>query len=304
MGGNFTKTGLILIYPGYQNEAKQYQYGRIIEEFNKLGITIEKLKVDEIIFAIQNNESNRDVSKYDFCIQLVKDKYINTLLEKAGIPSFNKYTAIENTDDKMMSYTILANKGIAMPMTISGVTNTGIEKIDSVSISKELEDYIEQKLGYPLIIKKSNSKGGRDIYKANNQKELEQICKSLDNKGYLFQEFVKDNIGKDIRVLVIGGKTIGAFMRSNENDFRSNISLGGKALPYEIETAYSETAEKVAKLLKLDYGSVDFFMTKDKKPLLCEVNSDPAIIDFEQLLNKNIAEIFAKHVVKQVYAMG
>lgn len=36
------KKGLILIYPGFQNEAKQYQYNRIIEEFNKNGISIDK----------------------------------------------------------------------------------------------------------------------------------------------------------------------------------------------------------------------------------------------------------------------
>lgn len=41
------KKGLILIYPGFQNEAKQYQYNRLIEEFNKKGISMDKLKVDE-----------------------------------------------------------------------------------------------------------------------------------------------------------------------------------------------------------------------------------------------------------------
>ena len=31
----YYKKGLILIYPGFQNEAKQYQYNRLIEEFKK-----------------------------------------------------------------------------------------------------------------------------------------------------------------------------------------------------------------------------------------------------------------------------
>lgn len=34
-------------YPDFKNEAKQYQYNRLIEEFNKKGISIDKLKVDE-----------------------------------------------------------------------------------------------------------------------------------------------------------------------------------------------------------------------------------------------------------------
>ena len=34
-------------------------------------------------------------------------------------------------------------------------------------------------------------------------------------------------MGKDIRVAVVGKKVVGSFMRINENDYRSNISLGG-----------------------------------------------------------------------------
>lgn len=301
MKKEFSKKGLILIYPGYQNEAKQYQYGRIIEEFTRLGILIDKLKVDEVIFEIQNSKANLDVNNYDFCIQLVKDKYINKILEKDNIRCFNTYTAIENCDDKMMTYTILENNNIKMPSTISGIMNTGIEKIDNFASSKQLKDYVEKNLGYPFIVKKSNSKGGRDIYRINNRNELEDICNKLNGSQYLFQQFIADNSGKDIRVPVIGGNVVGSFMRINENDFRSNITLGGTAIPYEISNDYKEVAEKVAKILNLDYCSVDFFVSNDKEPLICEVNPDPALKSIEKLLDKNVAKIFAEHIVDNVY---
>lgn len=301
MKKEFSKKGLILIYPGYQNEAKQYQYGRIIEEFTKLGITMDKLKVDEVIFEIQNGKANLDVNNYDFCIQLVKDKYINALLEKDNIRCFNTYSAIENCDDKMITYTILENNNIKMPSTISGIMNEGKEKIDNFACSKQLKDYVETDLGYPFIVKKSNSKGGRDIYKINNRNELENICNKLNGSQYLFQQFISDNSGKDIRVPVIGGNVVGSFMRINENDFRSNITLGGSAIPYEISNNYKKVAEKVAKILKLDYCSVDFFVSNDKEPLICEVNPDPALKSIEKLLDKNVAKIFAEYIVDNVY---
>lgn len=94
------KKGLILIYPGFQNEAKQYQYNRLIEEFNQKGISIDKLKVDEQYTSVIGGKLNIDVKQYDFCIQLVKDKYISEQLSKEGIRSFNSYQAIENCDDK------------------------------------------------------------------------------------------------------------------------------------------------------------------------------------------------------------
>lgn len=295
------KRGLILIYPGFQNEAKQYQYNRIAEEFEKLGIIIDKLKVDEVITSVENGKSNLQVDKYDFCIQLVKDKYINALLEKSNIRSFNTYVAIENCDDKMMAYTLLAENNINMPTTICGNINTGVEKIEDTSLNDKHKDYIEKSLGYPLIAKKSDSKGGRDIYKIDDRTSLDEICIKLNGSQYLFQEYISENIGKDIRVPVVGGKVIGAFMRENENDFRSNITTGGRAIPYTITDKHREIAEKVAKILKLDYCSVDFFLTDSEEPMICEVNADPALRSIEKLLDKNVAKIFAEYVVNEIY---
>jgi hypothetical protein len=78
----YYKKGLILIYPGHQNEAKIFQYNRLIEEFEKLGIQIDKLKVDEVTISVKNSKFNLSL-EYDFCIQLVSDKYINVLLKKS-----------------------------------------------------------------------------------------------------------------------------------------------------------------------------------------------------------------------------
>ena len=241
------------------------------------------------------------VDKYDFCIQLVKDKYINALLEKANIRSFNPYESIENCDDKMMAYTLLSGNNIKMPSTICGNINTGVEKIEDTALNDKFKEYIEKRLGYPLIAKKSNSKGGRDIYKIDNRANLDEICDKLSGSQYLFQQYISENIGKDIRVPVVGGKVIGAFMRENENDFRSNITIGGRAIPYTITDKHKEVAEKVAKILKLDYCSVDFFLTYDNEPLICEVNADPALRSIEKLLEKNVAKIFAEYIVNKIY---
>lgn len=297
----YNKKGLLLVYPGEQNEAKQYQYNRLIEEFGKLGIIIDKLKVDDVIMEVKGGKTNLPILSYDFCIQLVKDKYINALLEKNGIRAFNTYEAIENCDDKMMTYCLLADNDIKMPSTISGVINTGVENIANASVSEKLKDQVEKSLGYPFIVKKSNSKGGRDIYKIENRQRLDEICNKLEGTNYLFQQFIADNQGKDVRTILVGGRYIGAIMRVNENDFRSNIKLGGNAFLYTVTEEYKKTAEKVAKLLQLDYCSVDFFLTDNNKPIICEVNADPALSSFEKITGINVAKQFVEHVVKQIY---
>lgn len=297
----YYKKGLILVYPGEQNEAKLYQYNRLIEEFEKQGIEIDKLKVDEIILGVEDGKANLSVNKYDFCIQLVKDRYINALLEKSEIRAFNTYSAIENCDDKMMTYCLLSDNNIKIPSTISGIVNTGVENIKDISASERLKNYVEETLGYPLIAKKSDSKGGRDIYKIDNRTMLDEICDKLNGSRYLFQQFIPFNPGKDIRTVVVGGKYIGAIMRVNENDFRSNIKLGGNAFSYTVTEEYKEIAEKVANILNLDYCSVDFFLTDDNKPIICEVNADPAMSSFEKITGINVAKEFAEHVIKEIY---
>lgn len=296
-----TNKGLVLVYPGFQNEAKKYQYNRIIEEFSKRNIEIDLLKVDEIIFEIKNSKANIQLDDYDFCMQLVKDKYIDALLNKKNIRSFNCYESINNCDDKMMAFTLLSEEGIKMPFTISGSKNSGIEKIDDVSASDRLKDYVEEKLGYPLIVKKSDSKNGRDVYKINNREELDEICLKLNGSNYLFQEYIQDNPGKDIRVLVVGGKVVGSFMRVNDNSFKSNIALGGKAVPYEISNECKIAAEKAAKILKMDYCSVDFFATESTTPIICEINPDPAFMGSEEIIGKNIVGILVDYIIENIY---
>ena len=90
-------------------------------------------------------------------------------------------------------------------------------------------------------------------------------------------------------------------MRINENDFRSNISLGGKSLPYTVTEEYKRVAEKVANILKLDYCSVDFFITEDNEPIICEVNADPALTAIEKLGKVNVAKIYAEYIFDEIY---
>ena len=260
-----------------------------------------KIKVDEMFIEIEKGKSNVTLDKYDFCIQLVKDKYIDALLKKHHIRSFNTYEATENCDDKFMTYCLLADNDIKMPTTICGMTNTGVENIDKIEIPESYKNYVEEKLGYPLIMKKSNSKGGRDIYKIDNRQMLEEVCNKIKGTPYMFQEFINVNSGKDIRTVVVGKKLVGSIMRINENDFRSNISLGGKSIKYTVTDAYKKIAEKVATILNLDYCSVDFFLTEDNEPIICEVNADPALTAIEKLGEVNVAKAYAEYIFKEIY---
>ena len=115
---------------------------------------------------------------------------------------------------------------------------------------------------------------------------------------------LKNLVGSDLRYIVVGGEVLFAIMRKNEKSFLSNITAGGSATKIDIEEKHKHQATKIAKILGLDYCSVDFFNTIDNEPLLCEVNANPGNIELnEKLTGVNQAEAFTRYIVKEVYSI-
>lgn len=54
---------------------------------------------------------------------------------------------------------------------------------------------------------------------------MDMIEKVGQGKNLIFQEFIEQSSGKDLRVFVVGGKVIGCMKRTGqEGDFRANYS--------------------------------------------------------------------------------
>lgn len=95
---------------------------------------------------------------------------------------------------------------------------------------------------------------------------------------------MQHSLGRDIRVLVINGKVLGAMMRSNDEDFRANIHRGAEGTVMELPESAEFMALQSAKLLGLDIAGVDLLFDdkKGKKFRICEVNSSPGMEGFEK----------------------
>ncbi|KAI4453928.1 metalloprotease m41 ftsh [Holotrichia oblita] len=214
-----------------------------------------------------------------------------------------KVSALENCNDKMLTISLLAGHGVGLPKTVAGFcNNTGIETLVNIEVPKTFKDYVESILKYPLVAKKSHSKRGNGVYKIENRKMLDEICEQLKGTPHLFQEYVAiENAGKDIRVTVVGGKVVGAFMRINNADFRSSTGEDIDQLPYMISANHKMAVEKAAQVLGLDYCSVDFFLTEN--PIICEVNHDPTLVDTEELKSSRWRSLLTLLVVVGVFVL-
>ena len=115
---------------------------------------------------------------------------------------------------------------------------------------------------------------------------------------HFYQKFVGTK-GKDIRVIVIGKRSVAGMRRiACEGEFRSNIELGGHGEKIELSKEYIAAAEQVAKHLNLDYCGVD--LLEGETPIVCEVNSNAFFEGLESVTGVNVAKKYAEYIVNEM----
>jgi len=216
-----------------------------------------------------------------------KDVLLCRMLEKRGYRSINSSVVIENCDDKAKTFIELNGK-IAMPLTlIAPFTYENIGYSDYSFLNDA-----EEKLGYPIIVKEGKGSFGKQVFLVNNRVELEKTVKSLTGRSIVFQKYVKESCGRDVRIYVVGGKAVAGGERINENDFRSNVQSGGKMMKIDLNNClyadYRILAEKTAAVIGADFCGVDLLMS-ESGPLVCEVNSNAHFAALSEATGVNVA---------------
>ena len=85
---------------------------------------------------------------------------------------------------------------------------------------------------------------------------------------FVVQPFIKDYT--DIRV-VVAGDYWEAYQRENKNNFRNNLSVGGKRRPYELNETQVALCKAVLKRGKFPYAHIDLLVKSDGTSYLSEI---------------------------------
>ncbi len=292
------KKALILINAYLQSSSQFSQAERMQEELEKLGVQADMKRNDGFYAVVSNNEITTSLlDTYDFCVYFDKDKYVSEMLEKAGLKLFNCHEAIRVCDDKMQTYIALSGKNIPMPKTASGL----LCYHGDANIRKRTVDDVEAMFSYPIIVKECFGSQGKGVYMAQNREELTGLMEELKCRPHLFQETVKTSVGKDVRVIVVGGRVVASMLRQSNTDFRSNIELGGEGSVYSLSFQTQMLCERIASELSLDYCGIDILFGEGGKPVVCEVNSNAFFAGIERVTGVNVAKAYAEHIYKKMY---
>jgi len=265
-----------------------------------MGIGLKLIKNNEIIPLYNNKgqlglEGLNSNNKPDFIIFWDKDTYLAKHLEMMGYLVFNSSESIKNCDNKALMHLELGNSGIPMPRTMVSPF-----VYQDQNLKEEYYKKCFEYLGPTIILKETYGSFGMQVYKIETIEALKSKIDTLSNKQFIMQEAIRSSFGRDIRVNIIGDEVIGAMQRQSQGDFRANITLGGKASPWELSDNQRNVALKAHKALGLDFSGVDLLLDADDQPLLCEVNSNVNFLSFEVATGINYGEKILEYIKEKI----
>lgn len=193
--------------------------------------------------------------------------------------------------DKLRSMQLLARNGVDIPKTVVARE------------TRDTNELIELVGGAPVIIKIAKGSQGVGVVLAETRKAARSIIQAFysQNVNILVQEFIAEANGEDVRVFVVDGTVVAAMKRKtlDEDEFRSNINLGGVGEPVELTKREGTIAQKAAKIMHLSIAGVDILRSK-RGPLVMEVNAFPMLTGIETTTKIDIADKIIEYVEHSV----
>ncbi len=193
------------------------------------------------------------VSDGELIINRSRESGLMRFLEENGLRVSNPSVVNETANDKYLTWERLHS---AVPM------------LDTYPLTESVP------LPFPFVAKPAGGHGGDGVTLVRNEADLAAYRASHREKSVI--QPVASEVGRDMRVYVIGGRPEAAMLRESKTDFRSNFSLGGTAkfIPLdELREDEKALVEAVCAALPLDYAGVD--VMRDRGRAILNEIEDP-----------------------------
>jgi len=218
-----------------------------------------------------NNASKRKTLQFgdvvlQRCISHFRGLYLSACLEFMGFMVINKFKVGETCGNKLITSLTLAKSNVPTPKThFVFSAESAIEVINTI--------------GFPVVLKPIIGSWGRGVFPIRDEEVANMIIemrKENDNplsRIYYVQEMIK-RPPRDLRCIVVGDKIVAAIYRySVENEWRTNVSRGGKAELAPITNELEDIALRAAKSVGGGILGVDLMEDEKRGLLVHEVNN-------------------------------
>jgi [lysine-biosynthesis-protein LysW]--L-2-aminoadipate ligase len=262
----------------------------IFAALGQRGIDYERLDDRKIHFDVDNPTPWQQFDAIlERSISYARGLYALRTLNAWRIPTVNTAAVAEACGDKIATANALSAAGVAQPRTTIAFTpDSALEAIET--------------LGYPVVLKPVVGSWGRLLAKINDRDAAEAILEhkavlgSYQHSIFYFQEFI-EKPGRDIRVLMVGDKTITAIYRKSPH-WITNTARGGEGEICPITPELEEICVNASSAVGGGILAVDIIEHPDKGYLVNEINHTLEFHTAQPTSGVDIAGVIADYVIE------
>jgi RimK family alpha-L-glutamate ligase len=215
---------------------------------------------------------------------------VNTLhwIEKRGVPVMNSPRTIERTVDKFYTTALLQEAGLPTPDTI--VCERAADAMAALQIMDD------------VVVKPIFGSMGQGMVRVSDPEVALRVVRALEQiRAVFYVQRTVDHGGRDVRAFVVGGRVLGAIeRRAPDGDWRTNVSRGASARPFDLPPAWEQLALRAAAAVGADYAGVDLLPSRDGTVFVLEVNGIPGWQGLHQATGLDIAGAIVEQLVLRV----
>ena len=272
--------------------------------FNNL--EVELYKNDNFKFDITSDSNSfDDIDAFlQRSLSYSRALYSSFILENMGNLVISSYACLQKSGDKLITSQLLKKYDIPTPRTCIAFTKeTALDAINDI--------------GYPVIIKPIIGSWGRLVALLENDHAAIAVLEDREALGnfyhkiFYIQEYIHkpsrsidkyiagNIVSRDIRAFVIGDEVVSAMQRYEiMNDWRSNVTLGGKAEAIKITPELEEISINAAHAVDGEIVGVDLMETEGGY-VVVEVNGTPQFRGIMQSTGINIPRRILDFVINK-----
>jgi len=216
---------------------------------------------------------------------------LHALVHDQTLPIINPPDALEVAIDKFATLQRVSALGFPTPDT--AVVQSRRDALDAF-----------QMLGSDCVVKPIFGGEGRGVMRIRDPELAWTTFSTLENLGAVcyVQKFVPPG-GSDTRLLVIGD-TVRGIQRTNDTEFRTNVSSGGHCQAIDLNEQQVEMAQTICKDIGLRFASVDLLHFEGGEAKVIEVNAIPGWRGAQAVSQDCIADEIIQELQNQAAAFG
>jgi len=213
----------------------------------------------------------------------------------------NNQVAAALADDKVATCSVLCVHGI------NHVEHALIEKPSCFGLSENERDFLNMLLSnnHKLVVKPNRGTCGRNVFLVNNEKELRAAASRIFATGSNMAVSIFQEIKTEYRVVILNGvaRLVYGKIRTDNPDnpdaWKNNLSCG--AVPEiitdkKLKDKLTDIALRVAKVMGLNFASIDIIETEDGEFKVLEANSGVMMVHFAEQSPENYK------IAKEIYS--